>query len=48
MRFGCETTPQPEYRAARPAAITRKGERAKHQPDPKDKAGLDHIKPGCA
>jgi DNA polymerase-1 len=41
----CETTPKPEFRVPRPwIAITRKGERARHQPDPKDKAGLDPHK----
>jgi DNA polymerase-1 len=41
----CETTPKPEFRVPRPwIAITRKGKRAKHQPDPKDKAGLDSHK----
>ena len=36
---------KPEYRVARPLiAITKKGERAKHQPDPKDRSGLDPHK----
>ena len=35
-----ETTPRPEYRVTRPwIVITRKGERAKHQPKLKDKSG---------
>jgi DNA polymerase I-like protein with 3'-5' exonuclease and polymerase domains len=40
-----ETTPLPEYRVDRPSlVITKKGELAKHQPDPKDKTGLDPHK----
>jgi DNA polymerase-1 len=40
-----ETCPKPEYRIERPfIAITKKGERAKHQPDPKDRSGLDPYK----
>jgi ribonuclease D len=40
-----ETCPRPEYRTERPwLAITKKGELAKHQPDPKDRSGLDPHK----
>ena len=45
----CETTPRRNSGSPRPwIAITKKGERAKHQPDLKDKAGLDPHKAGCA
>jgi DNA polymerase I len=38
----CETTPRPENQVERPwLAITQKGERAKHQPEIKDRSGLD-------
>jgi DNA polymerase-1 len=41
----CETAPLPEYKVERPwLVITKKGELAKHQPDPRDKAGLDPHK----